>query len=106
MVRSPVDICLGTSRSRPKNPGPLRMPRHCRVGYGFNSLIELPPVTGKISTLSAVGGGSAASPSHSETSQLLRLLFQNRPRLFLRKDKSQLGLQLPGLLADGRPIAL
>ena len=39
----------------------------------------------------------------TETSQILWLLFQNRPRLFLRKDKSQLGLQLPRLLADGRP---
>ena len=81
MVRSPVDICLGTSPIQAKNPSLLRMLRHCRsqqprtrddradarhghdpsttaitlcqsldlVGHGFNSFIELPPVTGKIS---------------------------------------------------------
>ena len=82
MVRSPVDICLGTSpiqaeKSRPlanaaplpiaatialemirQIPGTGRDPSTtaitlCQsldlVGHGFNSLIELPPVTGKIS---------------------------------------------------------
>src|SRR4029077_7706510 len=81
MVRSPVDICLGTSpiqaeKSRPlANAAPLTDrcnhrtrdaradARHghdpsttaitlCQsldlVGHGFNSFIELPPVTGKI----------------------------------------------------------